>query len=626
MHELAQSHPIVSLALSSFENPDTYENLAEFLGVERRAGHRIPYTMTVFYNNYVNYLVVRHIHQYSSCQKPLYYAWNVRQAIDNISKLAFIDYISGGMKLMGEIIIKLFGSSSEKEEDHSEEWVQYCTFGLLRPVGKVPLNKKVTKRADRKMHYQFCEHCVREYLVAHFLFLEFQRKAPTGTSLMTSESDVKTSNDDANVPYTKGVMGHNVREVLRRLPASGYIWRMTFGLMSKQKGTCAMQRQVLMDVIREAKTKTGMPSREITALCVEAIYEAQNAGKLTSVLDSFTLNQTINYSDMQIDVSRILYLISAVGYLVRASGDVYGLHVSSLNLRGNMVAMLADPLNEVSDNNLQVLNLSHNPLRPEGMKRLQRFVVKASLLTHLDLSSCELGNVGVSVLSEYFMCVPLRYLRLSNNDIGDTGLLKMVRNFKYVPTLEWLDVAGNKLTDKSVVVLGTNLVTLPNLRSLDLRNNEIGDAGVNAISASLGHLNQVTNIMLAENRIGEAGANTLAGHMWKTKSLRFINLSLNNIPSAGVMGLRVAAISHGALAVHVGNQRNADHDVSALSESLLIPSSDPDVTELEESFAMSTDLLAGRRESCQRRQSWPRLLSFRRASRRNVATRRVSFV
>ena len=382
-----------------------------------------------------------------------------------------------------------------------------------------------------------------------------------------------------------------------------------------------------MDVIREAKTKTGMASREITALCVEAIYEAQNAGKLTSVLDAFTLNQTINYSDMQVNVSRLLYLISAVGYLVRASGDVYGLHASGVNLHGNMVALLADPLNEISDNNLQVLNLSHNPLCHEGMKRLQRFIVKASLLTHLDLSSCELGNNGVGVLSEYFMCVPLRYLRLSDNAIADAGLLKMVRNFKYIPTLEWLDLASNKLTDQSVVILGTNLASLPNLRSLDLRNNEIGDAGIKAISASLNHLSQMTNIMLAGNKIGEDGANTLAGHMWKTKSLRFINLSLNNIPSAGVLGLRFAALSHGALAVHVGSQRNADHEMSAMSESsVLIPTPDPDVTELEESFAMSTDLLAGRHEHCNRRQSWPRLLSFRRSSRRNVAARRVSFV
>ncbi|KAI0208697.1 hypothetical protein LSAT2_006620 [Lamellibrachia satsuma] len=626
---MAHSHPIVSLALS-FENPDTYENLAEFLGVERRAGRRIPYTMAVFYNDYVNYLVVRHIHRYSSRTTPRYYAWNVRQAIDNLSKLAYVDYMSGGAKLTGELIIKLFGRSSEveggKDEEHSEDWVDYCTFGFLFPIRRLALNKRVTRRSVKKMRYRFSEYCIRQYLVAHFLFLEFLRKVPTFTSL-TSESETTTGDDDdVQTPYIKGIMSHATREMLRRLPATGDIWRIAFGLMSKQRSTCSVQTQVLMDVIREAKNKTGMPSRDITALCVEAIYEAQNTGKLSRVLDSFTLNQTINYSEIQINVSRMLYLISAVGYLVRASGSVYGLHASGLNLHGNMVALLADPLNDISDNNLQVLNLSHNSLRPEGMKRLQRFIVKASLLTHLDLSSCELGNVGVSVLSEYFMCVPLCYLRLSDNNIGDNGLLKMVRNFKYVPTLEWLDIAGNKLTDKSVVVLGTDLATLPNLRSLDLRNNEIGDAGVKAISASLGHLNQVANIMLAENKIGEDGANTLAGHMWKTKSLRFINLSLNNIPSAGIMGLRVAAFSHGALAVHIGNQRNTDHDMSTLSESILMPSSDPDVTELEESFAMSTNLLAGRRDTCRRRQSWPRLLSFRRSSRRNVATRRVSFV
>ena len=43
-----------------------------------------------------------------------------------------------------------------------------------------------------------------------------------------------------------------------------------------------------------------------------------------------------------------------VGYLVRASPDVYGVHLSNFNLSDAAIGMLADPVNAVSDNNLQV--------------------------------------------------------------------------------------------------------------------------------------------------------------------------------------------------------------------------------------------------------------------------------
>ena len=69
----------------------------------------------------------------------------------------------------------------------------------------------------------------------------------------------------------------------------------------------------------------------------------------------------------------------------------------------------------------QVLNISRNSLGREGMVRLQRFIVKATFLTHLDMSECELGCGGVAILSEYFMCLPLVYLNLADNEIGDKG-------------------------------------------------------------------------------------------------------------------------------------------------------------------------------------------------------------
>ena len=52
--------------------------------------------------------------------------------------------------------------------------------------------------------------------------------------------------------------------------------------------------------------------------------------------------------------NRVAYTIQAAGYLVRATPDVYGLHLANLGLNEEKVGLLADPLNAISDNNLQV--------------------------------------------------------------------------------------------------------------------------------------------------------------------------------------------------------------------------------------------------------------------------------
>ena len=90
-----------------------------------------------------------------------------------------------------------------------------------------------------------------------------------------------------------------------------------------------------------------------------------------------------------------------------------------------------------------MLNLSRNALGVSGMRKLQRFIVKASFLTHLDMSGCELGCDGVSVLSEYFMCLPLVYLNLARNQVADKG----IRSYKMCQMIESSGSSGCNKTD-----------------------------------------------------------------------------------------------------------------------------------------------------------------------------------
>lgn len=81
---------------------------------------------------------------------------------------------------------------------------------------------------------------------------------------------------------------------------------MTFGMLKVNAETKFIQFDVLAELIDVAKRRPGMTSFDVTSLCVEAIYESQNAGELTQLLDEFTMNQTINYSNVMTHKSRYI--------------------------------------------------------------------------------------------------------------------------------------------------------------------------------------------------------------------------------------------------------------------------------------------------------------------------------
>ena len=166
------------------------------------------------------------------------------------------------------------------------------------------------------------------------------------------------------------------------------------------------------------------------------------------------------------------------------------------------------------------------------MEQLRRFFVKASYLSHLDLSNCNIGSTGLQILSGILMCLPLIYLKLACNGIGDRGILHLAGNLKYATTLEWLDLSDNQI-NYSAIKLSEALPVLTRLRNLDLRRNQIGDVSIEAMSHTLNRLDHLVQLTLSENQIGERGAVALADCVWRTNSLRHVNLSLNKISITG---------------------------------------------------------------------------------------------
>ena len=247
--------------------------------------------------------------------------WNLPDIAQRFARLAFMEYTKGTKISKGMIQTQLEGNSYKSELAHD---IEYITLGLFVEDGIY----------GRKPVYKFRETILFEYLVAYFHLQECLRKVEAG----------KQDN----------IISGNLLDSMGKLPESRDIWKIAFGLIGREKRLKKSQASILGEIIEISKRKEGMTSFDLSSFCVEVIYESQNAGALAELLDEFSMNQTINYSNVFINRARIAYTVQAVGYLVRASSEVYALHLANFGLNADRLALLADPVNAISDNSLQV--------------------------------------------------------------------------------------------------------------------------------------------------------------------------------------------------------------------------------------------------------------------------------
>lgn len=79
------------------------------------------------------------------------------------------------------------------------------------------------------------------------------------------------------------------------------------------------------------------------------------------------------------------------------------------------------------------------------------------------------------------------------------------------------------------------------VESLDLSENNIGDAGVIALAGALPHARRLTALNLADNNVGERGARYLAASVSETLRLESIELRQNRVskPTLAVLAAAV---------------------------------------------------------------------------------------
>jgi Ran GTPase-activating protein (RanGAP) involved in mRNA processing and transport len=268
-------------------------------------------------------------------------------------------------------------------------------------------------------------------------------------------------------------------------------------------------------------------------------------------------------------------------------------YISSLVLNNcRLDPKTAKKLEEVIKNNthnLTHINLKANQIGPDGMKSIGNIIKKSPLLLHLDISCNDIKDEGVYSLTRWIgMCkklkhlnlaynqirpkginslrkkisiLPIKFLDISNNCLGSTGI-KFLKNFESL-TIKYLNLCYNQIGSNDVnnleqmlrkcpnitdINLSNNLIGLERfpivfkmceyLEYLDLSYNQIGNDGIESFVRELRKCKTLLSLNLSNNKIDDISANSLSGVLGECKSLVCLKLHNNNIGSIGIEKIR----------------------------------------------------------------------------------------
>ncbi|XP_041830766.1 NLR family CARD domain-containing protein 3-like [Melanotaenia boesemani] len=187
-----------------------------------------------------------------------------------------------------------------------------------------------------------------------------------------------------------------------------------------------------------------------------------------------------------------------------------------------------------SEEELTVFELNKYTRSEEGLLRLLPVVKTARIAK---LNACNLTVASCKMLSHGISSSQLRELDLSNNNLTDTGLIKLSDGL-WNSALKTLRLKSCSLTQHSSDILASILRTASGqLRELDLTDNDLQDDGVEKLSSGLvSPYCKLEILILSMCRVTEEGCNFLASVL-KSSSLRELDLTYNNPGNSSLMAL-----------------------------------------------------------------------------------------
>ena len=216
---------------------------------------------------------------------------------------------------------------------------------------------------------------------------------------------------------------------------------------------------------------------------------------------------------------------------LKCCSNIHSLELSSCNIGSVGISLLVSA--HKSWVNLHTLNLSCNAFGSDGVQDLSKVLVHYKSLCCLDLSHNKIDDDGAVALAEGLKDhTSLLKLNLGHNNITSAGIAALIQVIR-CNHLQHLDLSLCRQHSEGVAALVVVICT-DTLQSLNFGDNRLGGNDIVSLSVGLKNCTLLARLNIHGNCIGSLGLKYLGEGLQHCTNLQVLKLGDNNIKSDAV--------------------------------------------------------------------------------------------
>lgn len=184
------------------------------------------------------------------------------------------------------------------------------------------------------------------------------------------------------------------------------------------------------------------------------------------------------------------------------------LYLDGDNLRGVRFADIANEI--ININQLRYLDISDNNIGSEGIDSLVAVLTRSKTLTGMNLSGNSFSASDMVSVTKALTTFPqINTLILSKNHFDKEGVSILAKHFSQNRNLNELNLSNMEISNDDAIILASGLNAQMNLSVLDISFNDIDMSGLKSILKSLKNKPKFTTLLLDGNKVNCDDVTTL---------------------------------------------------------------------------------------------------------------------
>ena len=289
-----------------------------------------------------------------------------------------------------------------------------------------------------------------------------------------------------------------------------------------------------LDAIKIAKGLKSITSLTELNISYNNITE-EAADDIATVVGQSTELQVLNLNGNQ---------LSAIGCtkICRAlinKAKLTELCISSNNITDEVAQNIGAALSDKCY--LRIFDISVNSLKDRGSMVIARSLTNITTLTELYIGKNEITDTAADDIAAVLSNNNLQVLDLSDNYFTTCGILEIFRSSKNLSSLTELYVNRNQLTKEAADTLASIISQNSKLQVLDISRNNFCTPGVIKIAKALqSSISTLTTLRISHNNVRKEAADDVAAVILQNVKLQVLDLGGNPLQTEGIIKIAKA--------------------------------------------------------------------------------------